>query len=312
MARPDVLGHHGGHAGAEVDDGQQKDRVHPIGGSDGGHRLVPEAVHKPLEEDIPKGGGPGLDGRRDTEAGPLAGGAPAEHAPPGPEKGVLFPGVPQDINCHGDLRQDSGDGRPRRTHAQTGDKDQVQKHVDDTAYHNGGKGGFAVPQPPEDGAAGVVQGQEGDAGKHDAQVVLRVLEDVRRGVQADEDILHKHSPKGADSQIDPAQDQAEGRQEGPQVLRPSHAEPLGGQHGQSGGEAHDDHDEHGVGGGDRADASQGQLPLHVAHDKGVHPVEQLLEHPAEDQRHGKGGQRPSDAPLGHVVFHVISSHYIRK
>ena len=122
-------------------------------------------------------------------------------------------------------------------------------------------------------------------------------------MQKDQDLLHKHRAQGADHQKEPAQDQAEGGQDVPQLLPPAHAEPLGGQDGQPGGEAHDDHDEHGVGGGDRADAGQGQLPLHVAHDKGVHPVEQLLEHAAEDQGHGEGGQRPGDAPLSHVVFH---------
>ena len=251
------------------------------------------------KEEVPDG----LDGGRDTEAGPLSRRLPTEHAPPEPQEGVFYRRVPQDINRHGDLRQNSGDGRPRRAQPQPGHKDQVQKHVDDTAHHDGAERGSAVPQAPQDGAAGVVQGQKGDACKHDAQIILRVLENVRRGVQKNQDVLNKHRPKGADSQIDSAQNYTKGGQKRSQVLRPPHTEPLGGQHRQSGGEAYDYHDEHGVGGGDRADPGQRQLPLHVAHDKGVHPVEHLLEHPAEDQGHGEGGQSLGDAPLGHVVAH---------
>lgn len=68
IAGADVLGHDGGDAGGEVDDGQKNDSVHPVGSGNGGHGLGAEGVHEALQINISNGADAGLYRGRKAEA----------------------------------------------------------------------------------------------------------------------------------------------------------------------------------------------------------------------------------------------------
>ena len=136
------------------------------------------------------------------------------------------------------------------------------------------------------------------------------MENILGRIQQNQDLLHKHRAQTANCQENAPEDQAEQSQNIFEFLRPAHPKPLGGQNRQPGGEAHYDHDKHAVGRCNRADSGQGQLPLHIAHNESVHPVEQLLKHAAEDQGHGERRQRLGNAALGHIMFHSNPSQLI--
>ena len=309
-----VLCHHRVNAGTEVNHGQQQDSVHPVGGSDGGHRLLPKAVHKPLEENVSHRVCPGLDGRRQTEPAAPGGHRPV-HTPPArleAQHGVLFHGVQHQKDGHHPLGEDGGRRRPCRAVPQHHHKGHVQHHIDPRAHQDGQEGGPAVPHTPQDGGIGVVDGQKGHAGEHDSQIALRDSKNIRWRVHRPQDGRGEEQAQGGHRRKNAPQKQRKGGQEPAQPALLPHAVRPGGQHREPAGKAGDDHDKEAVEGGGGSNPGQGQLPLHVAHNKGVHPVKQLLEYPAQHQRHSKGHHCPGDAPLNHIPLHMSPSQLNRE
>ena len=75
------------------------------------------------------------------------------------------------------------------------------------------------------------------------------------------------------------------------------------------GEAHHDREKEVDARGGRADGAKGKLTLDVAYDKGVDPVVQLLQDPAEYERHAEADKLARYAAVGpqFIFRHNVTS-----
>ena len=278
LPRPLALGHHGGDGRPQIDDGQQHNGVHSIGGGDGGHGVRAEAVHKVLQGDVAPGGDAELQGGGQTEPQPLGKVLPAEQGlfQGQAQQGIAPVGIDQDEEGHGPLGQNGGRRRTRHLPAKARHEPQVQCHIGQGGHHHRVEGCPAVPHGPEQGGIEVIRRQEGHADEDDAQIVPGKGQNVLRRVEQVQQGAAGPHPKGGAQNSQGQQHHQKGGQDGPQSRPVPAAKALSGQNRQPLGEAGDGHGEkyaHCRGGPHRR---QGALPHGVSHDKGVRPVIKLL------------------------------------
>ena len=190
-----VLGHQGGHGVGDVLLGHIGEVVHPAGGGECRHGVDAQRVDDGLHGDLAQ-----LDGGLLHGAGPaiLDGAAQQRAVKDQPAPSQLKDRDPAlDVNdaehAAEGLAEDGGEGAALAAPAQHLDEEQVAADVQHGAYHQEVEGALAVAQRPHGGREEVVEEGEDKPGKHDAEVLHRDGQDLRR---------HLHQPQQGRRQQD--------------------------------------------------------------------------------------------------------------
>ena len=184
VTSPDILGHHGGNTGAEVDDRQKNHRINPVCRGDGGHRLFAESVHELLQKNASHGTYTGLDRRRSAEMYALTNRLRIQRffAKSKSQERIPMAGIKNHIDGHGCLCHGGGSRGSRRPVSKSCHEKQVQHHIDSRRNEHGDKRYPTVTDAPQHGGIGVIHRQKRDTDENDTQIALCAVKDMFRRI----------------------------------------------------------------------------------------------------------------------------------
>ena len=217
---------------------------------------------------------------------------------------VVAQDVPQTAQTGHGLTEHGGERRTERAHLEHDDAQQVKADVQKTCHQQEVQRALAVAQRTHQGTGHVVQQGERDAHKDGADIDVRQINDVVRGVGPDQNGAgHGHRDHG-------------------EHRRKEHREPHGvcriaahlvvvlgtecprDRDGKAAGNAVDKAQHQIVQAAHAADRRQRFHADEPAHDDGISQIVELLEQAAQHQRDRKGEDQLERAALCHIFCHV--------
>ena len=296
-----------GDAGAEIHNGQHDQRVNAVCRGDGCDGVRAEAVHKILQDQAAQRADAGLQHRRQSKphALPHNGSAEAVLSVAAFQPAVLPCSVNHNENGHRGLRQYRCRGCALYAPAKYRNEKNVQQHIDDGGKQNGQKRDPAVSESAQGRSIDIVDRQKRQSEENDTDIAAGKLDGIGWCVQQRHKRIGQRRAASRNEQKHPAEDHGEYRQHGRDIFLLLCPKVLCNQDGQPQREARDGCDKKVDGRCCHADSRQRQLAVHIADDKRIRPVVELLQDAAEDQRQAEPDQLPHDGSEFLICFHIV-------
>ena len=217
---------------------------------------------------------------------------------------IMLEDVPQAAQTGHCLAEHGGECRTEHAHLEDDDAEQVQPDVQKTCHQQEVQGPLAVAQSAHQGAGHVIQQGEWDADKDGADVDVRQINDVVRGIGPDQNGTgHGHRDHGKHCGKKDAQPDGIGGVAAHLHIVFCPERPRDGD-GEAAGNAIDKAQHQIVQTTHTADCRQGFHAHKAAHDDGIRQIIELLEQAAQHQRHRKGKDQLEWAALRHIFRHT--------
>ena len=292
-------------------DALQRDRQELCGlaaGRLGGHNITAQTVDGTLQHHAANGRNAALQAHGDAHIAELEAVITAEFSLFfGPAQLMVMPGnVPQAAKaCHG-LAEHRGKRSAEHAHFEDDDAEQVEADVQKACHQQEIQRTLAVAQSAHESAGNIIKQGERDAPEDGADVDVRQVDDIGRGIRPDQDGPGEcHGHDGEHHRKGDAQPDRVGRVTAHLAVIFRAKRP-----GDGDGEA----------AGDAIDKAQHQIvqAAHAAHRRqrfhankaadndGIGQVVKLLEQAAQHQRHRKGKDQLERAALRHIFCHTIA------
>ena len=270
------------------------------------HDVAAQTIDGTLQHDAADGRDAALQAHGDAHAAELGAVRPAE-LPffSGPAQlPVMFEDIEQTAQTGHGLAEHGGERRTEGTHPEHDDAEQVQPDVQEARHQQEVERALAVAQSAHQGAGHIVQQGERDAHKNGADVDIRQVDDVVRGVGPDQDGAgHGHRDHGEHRRKEDRQPDGVGGVTAHLTVVLCAERPRNGD-GEAAGDAVDEAQHQIVQAAHAADRRQRFHTDEPAHDDGIGQIVELLKQTAQHQRDRKGEDQLERAALCHIFCHV--------